>query len=72
MQKRKCNIGRIYLSGNEKRKIKAAKESEIKRVSGAINKFIVKKNSTEIKESGSWLLSSLKDQHLHNLIATAE
>jgi len=44
-----------------KRKIKAAKESEIKCVSGAINKFIVKKNSTEIEESDSESLSSLKN-----------
>jgi len=47
--------------------IKAAKESEIKRVSGAIQKFIVTKINTVIEESDSELLNFLKDQDLHNL-----
>ena len=42
MPNRKHGICRTYCSGNEK-KIKAAKESEIKHVSGTINKLIVKK-----------------------------
>ena len=50
MPKRKREVCRTYRSGDEK-KINAAKASEIKRASGAINKFIVKKNSTEIEES---------------------
>ena len=41
MPKRKRDIRRTYRSGNEKRKMKAAKESEIKRVSGATRTFIV-------------------------------
>jgi len=38
----------------------------MKRVSGAIKKFILKKNSTEIDESDSHPVP-LKDQDLHNL-----
>jgi len=69
--KRKRDIGgrRTYRSGNEK-KMKPSKESKIKRVSGAIKKFIAKKNSTEIEESESESLSSLKDQDLPNLFVS--
>jgi len=49
MPKRKRDIRRTYRSGNEKRKMKAAKESEIKRVSGATRTFIVEEQ---------WLLRS--------------
>jgi len=52
MPKRKRDISRIYRSGNEK-KIKAAKASDIKRISGTIKKFTVEKNSTEIEKSVS-------------------
>ncbi|MPC37572.1 hypothetical protein E2C01_031058 [Portunus trituberculatus] len=43
MPKRKRDIGRTYLSGNEKRKIKIAKENEAKSLCGAMEKFVVKK-----------------------------
>jgi len=36
---RKGDIGRTYRCGNEKRKMKAAKETERKRVSGALKKL---------------------------------
>jgi len=49
MSKRQRNIGRTYRSGNEKRKIKALKENEMKHVSGATKKFVVKKTSPEIE-----------------------
>jgi len=42
------------------KKIKTVKESEVERVSGAIRKFIIKKKSTEIEESGSEPSSSLR------------
>jgi len=40
---KKRDICRTYCSGNEKKKIKSAKQTEIKRVRGAIKKFNVKK-----------------------------
>jgi len=46
ISKRKRDMCRTCGSGNEKRKIKAAKESEIKDVSGATKKFVGRKNST--------------------------
>jgi len=58
MQKIKRDMGGTYRRGNEKRMIK---QNETKGVSGAIKIFIVKKNSTEIKESDSESLSSLND-----------
>jgi len=67
MSTRKRDICRTYRSGNEKRKIKVAKESKIKCVSRAIKIISLKKNSTEIKESDIESLSFLKDQDLHNL-----
>jgi len=55
---------------------KAANESEIKRVSGALNKFIVKKNSTEVveKDSESIFLHLLRNllNNLHHRLLGAK
>jgi len=58
MTPRKRDLVRSYPRVNEKRKINAAKENAIKRVSAATNKFIVKKNSAEIVESDNESLST--------------
>jgi len=62
MPKRKRDVCRTYCSGNERKKIKVAKETETKRVSGATKKFTVARFSVDIEESNSEPLSSLKDQ----------
>ena len=51
MPKRKRDIGRTYLSGNEKRKIKAAKENEARSLCGAMEKFIVVKQTLDEAEA---------------------
>jgi len=60
---------RTYRNGNEKKKVKVVKETEINLISGAIKKFVVKENITEIEKSDSESLSCLKDYDLHNLCA---
>jgi len=53
MSKRKLDICRVEPTIVAINKLKAAKESEIKCVSGAVKKCIVMKNSTKIDESDS-------------------
>ena len=66
MPKRKRDIGRTYLSGNEKRKIKIAKENEAKNLCGAMEKFVVKKmldvgEASEDSDSESVVTPSQED-----------
>ena len=51
MPKRKWDIGRTYLSGNEERKIKAAKENEARSLCGAMEKFVVVKQTLDETEA---------------------
>ena len=53
MPQRNRDVGRTYLSGHEKRKIKAAKENEAKGLSGAMEKFVLVKKARLDGESST-------------------